>query len=174
MKKYLHHQFHGLKLVPGITLAIITLAIISLCYGIYLELITPAKADYQSQLTIIESSLVVNDPAGRGLDYVAETVATPTGQVQRYLVRDSNESYFSRCNYPVAIWPIDTSAANNAMRGNDEHIKQQYKQVNNQWYRIWLGTYWQSNCAGAIDEDDSYIVELQKYIQQNLTARGEN
>ncbi len=173
MKKHLHRQFHGLKLVPGIVLAVIALAIVSLSYGIYLQLTRPATVDSPLPLTIIEASLVVQDPAGRNLDYKAEEINTPAGLAKRYLVRDANDSYFNRCEYPVAIWPVDAATAEAAMNSNDEALQTQYKKVGDNWYRIWLGTYWQSECAGATDEDDTYIAELQKYITQNLAQQGQ-
>ena len=171
MKKHLHRQFHGLKLVPGIVLAVIALAIVSLSYGIYLQLTQPTAADGPLPLTIIEASLTVQDPAGRNLDYKAEEISTPAGPSKRYLVRDANESYFNRCEYPVAIWPVDAIAAEAVMSGNDEALQAQYKNVGDNWYRVWLGTYWQSECAGVTDEDDAYIAELQKYITQNLAQQ---
>lgn len=172
MKKHLHRQFHGLKLVPGIVLAVIALAIVSLSYGIYLQLTQPAIADGPLSLNIIEASLVVQDPAGRSLDYKAEEINTPAGLTKRYLIRDANESYFNRCEYPVGIWPVDTATAEAVMNSNDETLQAQYKKVGDNWYRVWLGTYWQSECAGATDEDDGYIAELQKYITQNLAQQS--
>lgn len=171
MKKHLHRQFHGLKLVPGIVLAVIALAIVSLSYGIYLQLTQPAVADGPLPLNILEASLVVQDPAGRSLDYKTEEISTPAGPAKRYLVRDANDSYFNRCEYPVAIWPADATAAEAAINSNDVALQDQYKKVGDNWYRIWLGTYWQGECAGATDDDDAYIAELQKYIAQNLAAQ---
>lgn len=171
MKQHLHRQFHGLKLIPGIVLAVIALAIISLAYGIYLELTKPASVDEPLPLSIIEADLVIQDSAGRALDYKVEPIMLASGEAKRYLIRDNNESYFNRCEYPVAIWPVETLAAEAIMDGTDENLKAQHKQIGEQWYRVWLGTYWQSDCAGATDEDDAYIEELQTYILENLKAR---
>lgn len=148
----------------------IALAIVSLSYGIYLELTKPASVDGPLPLKIIEDSLVVTDPAGRELNYQAETISTQARPSQRFLVRDANESYFTRCEYPVAIWPVDTSTAEAVINGTDEAVKAQYKQIGERWYRVWLGTYWQSDCAGATDEDDAYVADLQNYILKNLAA----
>lgn len=169
MKRHLHRKYPGLHLVPGIVLAIVILAIVSLLYGIYLQLAAPKTTDGPVPLRVSEASLTVNDPTSRGLSYEVEAISTTDGNNQRYLIRDDNQSFFERCGYPAAIWPVTDEAAKLALEGSDEAVKQQYKQIEEKWYRVWLGTYWQSECASAIDEDDAYILDLQNYVLENLT-----
>jgi hypothetical protein len=168
MKRHLHRKYPGLHLIPGIVLAIIILAIASLLYGIYLQLAAPKTTDGPIPLRITEASLIINDPEMRGLSYEAETISTTNSNNIRYLIRDKNQSFYDRCGYAVAIWPISDEAARQVQDGSDEAAKLQYKQVDERWYRVWLGTYWQSECAGAIDEDDTYILDLQDYVLENL------
>lgn len=169
MKRHLYRKYPGLRLIPGIVLAIIALAIISLGYGIYLEISRPTTSESVSSMRIIEASLEVADPNVRALDYEAEKISTVSGADERYLVRDNNTSFFERCQYPVAIWPVGDEAAQSVMDSSDETLKQQHKQVAKKWYRVWLGTHWQSDCASAIDEDDAYLLDLQKYVLENLS-----
>jgi len=174
MKQHKRYQRHGLRLLPGIIIAIAILAVISLLYGFYLGFSRPVASDKPFVLAITESSLSVQDPAMRGLSYKVEPINLPSGMSKRYLIRDNNESYFNRCEYPVAIWPVDTAIAEAIMHGSDTALKEQHRQIHDQWYRVWLGTYWQSECAGATDEDDKYIEDLQKYVLENMSEDTTN
>lgn len=168
MKRHLHRKYPGLHLIPGIVLAVIILAIVSLLYGIYLQVSAPKTTDGPIPLRITAASLTINDPDMRGLSYETETISTAGSSDERFLIRDKNQSFFERCGYAIAIWPVSNEAAKQVQDGNDEAVKLQYKQVDTKWYRVWLGTYWQSECASAIDEDDAYILDLQDYVLENL------
>lgn len=168
MKQHKQYQRHGLKLLSGIVIAIAILAVFSLLYGLYLSFSRPTASDKPFVMVITGSLLSVQDPAMRGLSYEVEPINLPSGVSKRYLIRDNNESYFNRCEYPVAIWPVDKAIAEAVMSGSDAALKEQHKQIQDQWYRVWLGTYWQNECAGATDEDDKYIEDLQKYVLENM------
>lgn len=99
----------------------------------------------------------INDPEGRGLDLkiVNTTNAVDGGPWTRYLIKDSNEDYHTRCGYPASV-------------SEDEDANAGSLKVGSRRYWVGHGTNFQAQCDSQTEADTKYEDNLIEYIKANL------
>lgn len=123
-----------------------------------------------SSIRISALGVKINNPENRSL--IVETINPTTKQYTNlptgFYIRDNNNDFFNRCNYPANIVLIDDSNSNQVL---NDFSKQPYtKTINYKTYYVGAGYSDQKPCGSLKDADMNYQTELRSYIVSNLDA----
>lgn len=115
----------------------------------------------------------INDPDGRNLQVHAQKdceVDCDTSTKLAYSIRDNNDTYFARCEYPAGV---TESTAEDFARSQEipgSYQAKNNKKIGAKYYYIFPGTHYQSPCDKLQEGDEEYEDEIRQYIVDNLVA----
>ena len=122
-------------------------------------------------LEIPALSVKVNDPDSRNLKLHSEKIcAAECSTEDSYFIRDDNNAYFDRCEYPAGVYKLDQGSIQNVTSKPNSDAAKHTKKIGNNYYGVTLGTNYQAPCSKSQNGDDSYQSEIRQYILDNLRA----
>lgn len=111
-------------------------------------------------LEIPEFGVKINDPDGRNLQMHAQKLCGAECDTEdSYFIKDDNEAYFTRCQYPAGITRAEEDTAQDATRT---------KKIGDNYFRVFAGTNYQAPCMNLEAGEETYQDELRQYIFANM------
>lgn len=120
-------------------------------------------------LEIAALGIKVNDPDGRNLQVHTEKIcAAECDTEDSYFIRDNNDAYFSRCEYPAGISILDASNIKDMTDIPDSDTAKHTKKIGNDYFYVFPGSHFQSPCDKLQDGDEQYEDGVRQYIVDNI------
>ena len=133
------------------------------------ETMSKAQTNSKAPLEISALGIKVNDPEGRNLQAHADKIcAAECDTANSYFIRDKNDTYFNRCEYPVGISKLSEGGVNDIAERPDSYIAKNTKKIGNGYYYVFRGSHFQAPCDKLQNGDEQYEDEIQQYILDNL------
>lgn len=120
-------------------------------------------------LEISALGIKVNDPDGRNLQVHSEKIcAAECDTEDSYFIRDNNDAYFDRCEYPAGISKLNESGIKDITDRPDSSIAKHTKKVGNDYFYVFPGSHSQAPCDALQDGDEQYEDSIRQYILDNI------
>ncbi|HVI69658.1 MAG TPA: hypothetical protein VM581_04325 [Magnetospirillaceae bacterium] len=109
-------------------------------------------------LEIPEFGIKINDPDGRNLQMHAQKICAAECDTENsYFIRDNNNAYFGRCEYPVIISKIEERFAQDVTS----------KKIDNTYFHVSYA-HFQSQCMNLEAGDEEYEAAIKQYVLDNM------
>ncbi len=121
-------------------------------------------------LAITALGIKVNDPEGRDLQMHAEKIcAAECDTEDSYFIRDDNDGYFERCEYPAVVSKVSEDSVHYITEDANYATEHHIKKIGDSYYQVALG-HFQAPCDNLQDGDEDYEDGIRQYILDNMVA----
>ena len=111
----------------------------------------------------------VNDPENRKLEVHAEKICAGQCDTEdSYFIRDSNDAYFARCDYPVGISKVNEVGVKSIADNPNSYSSKHSKKVGNDYYYVFPGSNFEAACENLQTGDEEYENDIRQYILDNI------
>lgn len=122
-------------------------------------------------LEISALGVKVNDPDGRGLQVHAEKICISESECEpedSHFIRDDNDEYFARCDYPTGISKLGTASVEYIKEDPTTYIAKMAKKIGDDYFYVNTGSNFQAPCNELQGDDESYEKEIRQYVLENM------